>query len=197
MKKCCVIITLLAVLAGCGRSRTDNSLRSIEKSLFENPVESGIRLDSINPGNLKGGRLALYAILRTQTDYLSGKTIDSDSIARIATDYYGSRKKGYRQAMSWYSLGCAYSSMKKEKDKGKEIDVSIPITAEEEEEEEDTDDKQFPSFPSVRFSSRNASSKYDFVKVIINFSTFLYYIHFFKSGFSSISTIIFKILSFI
>ncbi len=114
MKKCCVIITLLAVLAGCGRSRTDNSLRSIEKSLFENPVESGIRLDSINPGNLKGGRLALYAILRTQTDYLSGKTIDSDSIARIATDYYGSRKKGYRQAMSWYSLGCAYSSMKKD-----------------------------------------------------------------------------------
>jgi hypothetical protein len=85
--------------------------------------------------------------------------------------------------------------MKKEKDKGKEIDVSSPISPEE--EEEDTDDKQFPSFPSVRFSSRNASSKYDFVKVIINFSTFLYYIHFFKSGFSSISTIIFKILSFI
>ncbi|WJX49632.1 hypothetical protein P8452_36040 [Trifolium repens] len=54
--------------------------------------------------------------------------------------------------------------MKKEKDKGKEIDVSSPITAEEE-EEEDTDDKQLPSFPSVRFSSRNASSKYDFVKV--------------------------------
>jgi hypothetical protein len=84
--------------------------------------------------------------------------------------------------------------MKKEKDKGKEIDVSIPITAEE---EEDTDDKQLPSFPSVRFSSRNASSKYDFVKVIIKFSTFLYYMHFFKSGFYSISTIIFKILSFI
>ncbi|PNX86286.1 hypothetical protein L195_g042363 [Trifolium pratense] len=52
--------------------------------------------------------------------------------------------------------------MKKEKDKGKEIDVSSPISAEE---EEDTDDKQLPSFPSVRFSSRNASSKYDFVKV--------------------------------
>ena len=49
--------------------------------------------------------------------------------------------------------------MKKEKDKGKEIGVSSPISG------EDSDDKNLPSFPSVRFSSRNASSKYDFVKV--------------------------------
>ncbi|XP_050898364.1 uncharacterized protein LOC127105241 isoform X1 [Lathyrus oleraceus] len=49
--------------------------------------------------------------------------------------------------------------MKKDKEKGKAIGVSSPVSS------EDTDDKQFPSFPSVRFSSRNASSKYDFVKV--------------------------------
>ncbi|XP_004514506.1 P-loop NTPase domain-containing protein LPA1 homolog 1 isoform X2 [Cicer arietinum] len=49
--------------------------------------------------------------------------------------------------------------MKKEKEKG--IAVSSPISG-----EEDSDDKQqHPSFSSVRFSSRNASSKYDFVKV--------------------------------
>lgn len=47
----------------------------------------------------------------------------------------------------------------KEKEKGKAIGVSSPVSG------EDSDDKQFPSFPSVRFSSRNASSKYDFVKV--------------------------------
>ncbi|CAK8575371.1 unnamed protein product [Lathyrus sativus] len=46
--------------------------------------------------------------------------------------------------------------MKKDKEKGKAIDVSSPVSS------EDADDKQFPS---VRFSSRNASSKYDFVKV--------------------------------
>jgi len=114
MKKICLLLSVLAVLVGCGMNRTDNSLKSIEKSLFENPIQAGIRLDSIDPGNLKGGRLALYAMLRTQTDYMSGKGLDSDSTARIATDYYGSRKKGYRQAMSWYSLGCAYSCMKKD-----------------------------------------------------------------------------------
>ncbi|XP_027355144.1 uncharacterized protein LOC113865024 isoform X2 [Abrus precatorius] len=46
-------------------------------------------------------------------------------------------------------------SMKKEKG----MAVSSPVSG------EDSDDKQHPSFPSVRFSSRNASSKYDFVKV--------------------------------
>ncbi|XP_061353525.1 uncharacterized protein LOC133298261 isoform X2 [Gastrolobium bilobum] len=53
--------------------------------------------------------------------------------------------------------------MKKEKEKEKEkekgVVVSSPVSG------EDSDDKQHPSFPSVRFSSRNASSKYDFVKV--------------------------------
>ncbi|RDY07041.1 pgk2, partial [Mucuna pruriens] len=49
--------------------------------------------------------------------------------------------------------------MKKEKEKEKEKIVSSPVSG------EDSDDKQRSSFPSVRFSSRNASSKYDFVKV--------------------------------
>lgn len=114
MKKCCIILTVLFVLAGCGRSGINNSLKSIEKSLFVNPIEAGIRLDSIDSGSLKGKRLALYAMLHTQTDYMSGKVIESDSLARIATDYYGWRTKGYRQAMSWYSLGCAYSRMNKD-----------------------------------------------------------------------------------
>ena len=112
MRKCCLIISILFVLAGCGKRY--NRLKSIEKILDGNPVEAGIRLDSIDSHNLNGKSLALYAILRTQVDYLSGKTIATDSTARIATDYYGSRKKGYYPAMSWYSLGCAYSSMKKD-----------------------------------------------------------------------------------
>ena len=112
MRKCCLIISILFVFAGCGKRY--NRLKSIEKILDGNPVEAGIRLDSIDSHNLNGKSLALYAILRTQVDYLSGKTIATDSTARIATDYYGSRKKGYYPAMSWYSLGCAYSSMKKD-----------------------------------------------------------------------------------
>lgn len=114
MKKYCLILSLVFAVAGCGGSGINNSLKSIEKSLFENPVEAGIRLDSIDSANLKGKKQALYAILRTQTDYLCGKRIESDSLARIATDYYGWRKKGYHEAMSWYSLGCAYSRMNKD-----------------------------------------------------------------------------------
>ncbi|KAH1140957.1 hypothetical protein GLYMA_12G006700v4 [Glycine max] len=49
--------------------------------------------------------------------------------------------------------------MKREKEKEKGVAVTSPVSG------EDSDDKQRPSFPSVRFSSRNASSKYDFVKV--------------------------------
>ena len=45
------------------------------------------------------------------------------------------------------------------KDKG--VMVSTPISG------EDSDDKQESAFPAVRFSSRNASSKYDFVKVLL------------------------------
>nr|KYP67926.1 2-phosphoglycerate kinase [Cajanus cajan] len=47
--------------------------------------------------------------------------------------------------------------MKKEKEKI--VNVTSPVSG------EDSDDKQSSSFPSVRFSSRNGSSKYDFVKV--------------------------------
>ena len=113
MRKHCIIISVLLVLAGCGRS-TMNRLKSIEKTLDENPLEAGVRLDSIDAGSLKGKSLALYSILRTQADFISGKPIVSDSIARLSTDYWGSRKKGYYPAMSWYSLGCAYSVMNKD-----------------------------------------------------------------------------------
>jgi len=47
--------------------------------------------------------------------------------------------------------------MEEKKEKGKSISVSSPVFSEE------SDNKQ--QFPSVRFSSRNASSKYDFIKV--------------------------------
>ena len=113
MKKYCLIITILFVLAGCSKSEL-NRLKSIEKVLGENPVEAGICLDSIDSAKLKGKGLAVYAMLRTQSDFLSGRKITSDSLARIATGYWGARKKSHYAAMSWYSLGCAYSSMEKD-----------------------------------------------------------------------------------
>lgn len=113
MKKSCLILSVLFVLAGCGRSEM-NSLKSIERSMEKNPYQAIERLDSIDSNNLCGKRLAIYSMLKTQAYHLAGKVIESDSVARIATDYWGIRKIGHYPAMSWYSLGCAYSDMNKD-----------------------------------------------------------------------------------
>ncbi len=137
MKKSCLLLSFVLVLAGCGRGGM-NKLKSIEKILNDDPVEAGIRLDSIDTKHLMGKRMAMYAILRTQSDYLSGKSFSTDSVARIATNYWGYRNKDYYAAMSWYSLGCAYSSMKKDPEaiyallKAKDLfpdTLSVPYTS--------------------------------------------------------------------
>jgi len=48
MRRYCVIITLLLVLAGCGGKGISYSLESSEQSLLEKSVEAGVNLDSIN-----------------------------------------------------------------------------------------------------------------------------------------------------
>ena len=113
MKKSIAFIAAVLVLAGCNRSQL-NSLKSIEKTLEKDPALAERSLDSIDTQELNGKSLALYSILRTQVDYVMGKEIESDSIPKIATSYWRHDKKGYYPAMSWYSLGCAYSSMKKD-----------------------------------------------------------------------------------
>ena len=73
------------------------------------PRAAALVLDSIDSSALHGEEAALYAILRTQTDYKRDIPLTSDSLARIATDYYGtSLHKNYHAAMAWYTLGCVY-----------------------------------------------------------------------------------------
>jgi len=60
--------------------------------------------------------LALYALLRTQADYKSGEKLTSDSLIRIAVDYYGTRRKAQHAALAQYYLGCAYSDMGRDLD---------------------------------------------------------------------------------
>ncbi|MCQ2067923.1 MAG: hypothetical protein MJY68_02310 [Bacteroidaceae bacterium] len=74
MRKSCVIMTLLLVLAGCGMNY---NIKSSENTFQERCIEAGINPDSISSA-------------------------------------YRSYNKRYRQAMSWYSLGCAYSEMEKD-----------------------------------------------------------------------------------
>ena len=65
-----------------------------------------MQLDSIDTNSLNKRNLALYAILKTQADYKLYRDIPTDSVIRIATDYYGFGRKDYHAAMAWYSLGC-------------------------------------------------------------------------------------------
>ena len=64
------------------------------------------------PNFPRKGEAAYYAWLRTQIDYKCDVPLTSDSLARIATDYYGTpRRPDYHAAMAWYTLGCAYGDM--------------------------------------------------------------------------------------
>ena len=70
-------------------------------------------LDSLDATPLRGEDAALYAILKTQADYKRYVPLTSDSLPRLATDYYGTPyRKNYHAAMAWYSLGCYYTELK-------------------------------------------------------------------------------------
>ena len=61
------------------------------------------------------GEAAHYAWLKVQTDYKCDVPLTTDSLVRIATDYYGvPRRKNYHAAMAWYTLGCAYTDMQED-----------------------------------------------------------------------------------
>jgi len=63
----------------------------------------------------KGDR-ALYALLRTQADHKSGEKLTSDTLIRIAVDYYGTKRKTQHAALAQHYLGCTYLDMHRDLD---------------------------------------------------------------------------------
>ena len=106
MKQIIRILIMVLVCTSCGRSRPIRTLSRIEAILDSDPAAAQASLDSIDATTLKGRHLARYAMLKTQADYKCYVDIPSDSLIRIATDWYGTRHKDWHAAMSWYSLGC-------------------------------------------------------------------------------------------
>ena len=113
MKRLTLLLCIVLALCSCS-GNSMRMLRRAEHVMASDAVEAGRLLDSINPASLRGKQAALYGLLRTRTDYITGKSIVSDSLARIATGYWGSRRKGHYTSYSWLTLGCAYSSMDKD-----------------------------------------------------------------------------------
>ena len=99
-----------AFLFSCSQpSPVREQLSRAEQVMETDSRAAALVLDSIDSSALRGEDAALYAILRTQTDYKRDIPLTSDSLARIATDYYGtSLHKDYHAAMAWYTLGCVY-----------------------------------------------------------------------------------------
>lgn len=106
-----LFLLLLPTLFSCaGTDSRDHTLSEIAQILESNPGEALSRLKGIDSSSLKEERdLAYYALLRTQAEYKCYITPQTDSLIRIATAYYGEKKKSLQAAMSWYSLGCVYS----------------------------------------------------------------------------------------
>ena len=111
------ILCLLSVvfLFSCAKSSVREQLERAEQVMETDSRAASAVLDSIDSSALRGEEAALYAILRTQTDYKNYKPLTSDSLVRIATDYYGTPlRKNYHAAMAWYTLGCVYTLMQED-----------------------------------------------------------------------------------
>ena len=100
------LLLCMMTVASCGSRSVMRELESIESILDDSPDSVRSRLDRIDASSLHGESRALYAMLRTQADYKCYVDIPGDSLIRQATSYYGTRRKSWRAAMSWYLLGC-------------------------------------------------------------------------------------------
>ena len=114
-----LILLLLITLSSCRRDAAfHDALLRAEALMETDPHAARAVLDSLSDhcslitDHFSQRETALYALLKTQADYKSDIPLTSDSLARIATDYYGTpRRPDYHAAMAWYTLGCVYGDM--------------------------------------------------------------------------------------
>ncbi|MBO4561541.1 MAG: hypothetical protein J5705_06215 [Bacteroidaceae bacterium] len=111
LKACLPIIILsLAYLVACGGQ---SRLKEVELLMETNVAAADSILSSLSIPKTRRDR-ALLAVLKTQADYKLLRDINSDSLIKSATDYYGTSIRGsharrYHSALAWYSQGCVYS----------------------------------------------------------------------------------------
>jgi tetratricopeptide (TPR) repeat protein len=109
------LLTVLSagIVACTPTGETRKQLKRSELLLESDPQAALTLLDSMGKVHKPKKDVALYAVLRTQAEYKSFVPFSSDSLIRMATDYYGTpRRKDYYAALAWYSLGCVCSERK-------------------------------------------------------------------------------------
>lgn len=105
-------IVIAVVTASCS-GKSNSNLDYMERLIETNPAQADTLFRTFRVPEVKSQK-AWYAVLKTQTDYKCYKPVISDSLILTATDYYGipynaPKKRRYRAAMAWYTLGCVYT----------------------------------------------------------------------------------------
>ena len=107
-----IVLSLMVSLAGCAPHAERDRLRRAEALMESDAKAARALLDSIDASTLGGRDRADHAWLSVQADYKNYVPLTTDSLALVATAYYGTpRLKNYRAAMAWYTLGCCYTDM--------------------------------------------------------------------------------------
>ena len=105
------LLVFTVLLASCADRAPLHRLETIEEVIDTDPETAYYMLDSIDHSTLHGEARALYALLATQADYQCYVPLTSDSLIRLAADYYDGHTPHRRAALAHYYLGCTYTEL--------------------------------------------------------------------------------------
>lgn len=101
-----LIWLLLLVLSSCTVLETRRTLNTIEGLVHNYPDSAWSKVNEINNADLKTKHLqAYYALLYSVAADKTYHDFTSDSIARIAVNYYDTKGSDRHRMLAWYSLG--------------------------------------------------------------------------------------------
>ena len=112
-----LLIILLVSMVSCAPHAERDRLRRAEALMESDARAARALLDSIDASSLRDRDRAHHAWLSVQIDYKNYVPLTTDSLALVATAYYGTpRRRSYSAAMAWYTLGCCYTDMNRTED---------------------------------------------------------------------------------
>lgn len=121
MKKISLLILLIAgfIVVLClliPSNHETGVLIKADEWMEEHPDSASLIIRNIsNVSNLSGKERALYALLLTRIKHENGEKITSDSVIRIAVDYYTKSSDLLHRAYSLYYLGLVYENRSENK----------------------------------------------------------------------------------
>lgn len=107
-----IILYSILIISGCNGNKTTNKLmpelEQAEKVMFDHPDSALHLLESMEIPSSQTDKEnhALWSLLVTQAQYKQALKIPSDSLVRIAYDYYKPTDNARRKAMSALYMGC-------------------------------------------------------------------------------------------